>query len=217
MRYLRLLGVALAAAFALGAMVVATASAEDALFLQGGTKTGFKVSGKGGTLSTLSNFFGITCTGASGSGNTGGNMTETFSGTIDFTGCNANSLGDPAGTILYKFAGLLCYISENPLEVGAYIEATETVHIEGLPFGLLVLFLKGSSQVAKVTPINTSTTTFTESLSGKGGDQAVGSCKDLGATLTPGIKAVENEKGETMGSIETSLTLTTEEAGTVDG
>jgi hypothetical protein len=216
-RYLRLLGVALAAAFALGAMVVATASAEDALFLQSGTRTGVKVSGKGGTLSTLSNFFGVTCTGASGNFNLGGNMTETFSGTIDFTGCNANSLGDPAGTILYKSKGLLCYISENPLEVGAYIEATETVHIEGLPFGLLVLFLSGSSQVGKVTPINTSTTTITLSFGGTGGDQSVGSCKDLGATLTPSIKAVENEKGETMGSLVTSLTLTFEEAVTVDG
>jgi hypothetical protein len=144
-------------------------------------------------------------------------MTETFSGTMGYTGCNENSLGDPAGTVLYKFAGLLCYISENPLEVGMYIELTEAVHLEGLPFGLLVLLLKGSSQVAKVTPMNTSTTTFTLVLSGKGGDPGIVSCKDLGVTLTPGLKEVENEQGETMASIETTMTVTTEEAGTVDG
>jgi hypothetical protein len=148
-------------------------------------------------------------------------MTETFTGTIKFTGCNANSLGDVAGTILYKFAGLLCYIKEGSgtaLEVGAVIEATETVHIEGLPLGLLVLFLKGSSQIAKVEPINTATTSFTETLTSAGnGDQTFGSCNDLGTLLKPEIKAVENEKGETHGAIATTLTLTANETTTVDG
>ena len=217
MRYLKRLGVALAAVLVLGMAVASMASAADPLFLF--AKTGFTTSGGAGTLSTLGNFFTITCEKNTSTGNTGGTESETFSGTITFTGCSANSLGAAAKTITYKFDGLLCWINEAKLEVGEYILATEDVHLENVPLISLLTFLKGSSDVAAITPIGVKTKTFTGKLETSGtGDQKVTSCGDLGTTLKPSIKVLQNEAGEEKdGAIATSFTLTTEVEGTIDG
>ena len=217
MRYLRRLGFALATVLVLGMTVASVASAADPLFLFG-TKTGFKASGGAATLSTLGNFFSLTCEKNTSEGNTGGKDTETFSGTITFTGCSMTSLGAAGGTITYKFDGLLCWINEAKLEVGEYILASEDVHLEVPLIGLLTL-IKGSADVVALTPVGFKTKTLTGKMETSGtGDQKVTSCTDLGVTLKPSIKILQNEAGEEKdGAIATSFTLTTEVEGTIDG
>jgi hypothetical protein len=219
MRMFKRLGAVFAILALLGVVVTASASAaeKDALFLF--TKTGFTIKGGAGTLATLGNPFTITCTAVKGSGNTGGNETETFTATFEFTGCNANSLGDAAKVILFKVSGLLCLISTTTLEVGLFMEVTETVHLENVPIAGLVEFLAKSSDVAAITQDGLDAKEFEAKLTTSGtGDQKVGSCKDLEKTLTPAIKALIAHAGsEADGAITTSATITSEVLGTIDG
>jgi len=218
MRMLKRLSAVVAILALLGVVMAASASAADPLFLGFASKT-FTISGGAGTLSTLGNPFSITCTAVSGSGEIGGNETETFTATFDFTGCNANSLGDAAKTILFKVKGLLCSISEAKLEVGLYQEAIEVVHLENVPLIGLLEFLKGSSQIASITPDGTKVSEFKAKLSTSGtGDQAITSCVDLGTTLKPSIKVLLAHSGEEVdGAIATEAKITTAAAGTIDG
>jgi hypothetical protein len=216
MRFLLKLGAVLAALLVLGVATASMASAADPLWLF--SKTGFKVAGGAGTLSTLGNFFSITCKKLEGTGNTGGNDTETFTGTLTFKECNANSLGSASGVISYAVNGLLCWTNEAKLEVGLYIAATNAVHLENVPLIGLLSFSAGSSDVASITPVNTATTTLTEKLTQSGGDQSITSCVDLGTTLKPKISVTQNEGTEVKdGAIGTEAKVTTEVSGTVDG
>jgi hypothetical protein len=217
MRFLKTQGVALVALLAVGVTMVATASAADPLFLFAG-QTGTISEGKG-TLSTLTNFFSITCEKSAGS-ITAANDSDTFKGEIEFKECTGNSLGSGAGIIKFKFKGLTCLwgTAETELKPCAYIEASENVHIELGILGLLD-FLTGSSLACKLTPVNTSTTTLKmacEKLAT--GDQLLTSVKDLGATLKPEIKMSENHKSpETHGVIASTFLITFAKAGTLDG
>jgi hypothetical protein len=216
MRYVKTFGLALAAMFVLAMTVAAMASAADPLFLFG-TQTS-TISGGSGKLTTLGSFFGLECKKVTGSVTPGGNDSETFTGSIDFEECNANSLGDKTGIILFKFDGLLCWINESKLEVGAYILATEDVHLENVPLIGLLVFLKGSSQIAALTPVGVSTTLLTAKLSGASGDQSPTSCVDLGTTLKPEIKVSENESAtEHDAAINQEFDLHFATAGTLDG
>jgi hypothetical protein len=199
-----------------GVAMAATASAADPLFLFG-TKTGFTATGGSGVLTTVGSIFSITCEKIDATGKTGGSDTETFTGTVTFSKCNANSLGDASGIIKFEVKGLLCYISEAPLQVGLDILNVADVHLE-TALGLRV-FLKNSSDVAALTPIATKTKTLTAKLETSGnGVQKVTSCVDLGTTLSPSILVQSNESGaETKGAIQTSFTITPEEEGTLDG
>jgi hypothetical protein len=224
MRSLMRLGVAFAAVLAVSACAVASASAADPLFLF--EKAGFKISAGEGELQTLGAFLTIKCKSAKGEGKTGGNDTDTFSGTIDYEGCASlgsavNSEGDASGVILQKFTGELCWINEKELQVGAFIETSEAnrVHIL-LPFGILDLLW--GSQIGSVTPINTATTDIHLALanaSGGTGDQAVASCVGLAGTRTPKINVIENETGTVKDGaiVNNSFLLTTEVSGKVDG
>jgi hypothetical protein len=219
MRRFKRLGAVFAILAALGVVMAASASAaeNDALFLF--TKTGFTIKGGAGTLSTLGNPFSITCTGLSGSGSTGGNETETFTATLDFTGCNANSLGDAAKTVLFKASGLLCLISTTELLVGLFILVSEVVHLENVPLVGLLEFLVGSSLIFVIVPDGQDAKEFTIKSETSGtGDQKVTSCKDLEKTLTPAIKVLLAHAGsEADGAITTSATITSEVLGTIDG
>jgi len=217
MRFLKTLGIALIALLAVGVTMVATASAADPLFLFAG-QTGSISEGKG-TLSTLSNFFQITCEKSAGSV-AAANDSDTFTGEIEFKECTGNSLGSPAGVIKFKFKGLTCLwgTAETELKPCAYIEATENVHVE-LGFFGLIDFLVKSSQACKLSPDGTSTTDLKMACEKSGGgDQLLTSVKDLGATLKPEIKVLENHSGsETMGAIASTFLITFAKAGTLDG
>ena len=205
-------GVALAVCFVVAAAYASMASA-DALFL-GITTTGFTASGGAGTLSTLGNPFSITCTAVSATGNVGGNDKDTFTATIKFTGCNANSLGNSSGVIEFKVTGELCYINKAAKEVGLYLEATSAVHLENVPLIGLLTFLAGSADVAAVTPVNTASHTFTAKMETSGtGDQKVTSCEGL-SVRKPSIKVALNEgTTEADGAISTSFTISPSTAG----
>lgn len=218
MRSLKRFGVALAMLVAVGVAMASTASAvldPEFLFPQ----QAFTASGGAGALSVLENPFSITCTLMTATGNLGGDPSQTFTATIDFTGCNANSLGDPAKTILFKVDGLLCWINEAKLEVGLYILATEDVHLENVSLIGLLVFLKGSADVAALTPDGVKTKTLTAKLetNGTNGDQKVPSCLDLGVTLKPEILVQQNEAGaEKMGAIKQDFTITPAAEGLID-
>jgi hypothetical protein len=218
MKSLTKLGVAFVAVLALGVAMVSTASAADPLFLFG-TKTGFKVSGPEGHLKTLGGFLEITCKKTTGSGKTTGNDTDGFEGTVEYKECTSlgsevKSLGAAAGTIVQKFKGELCWTNEKELKVGAYVEATEHVHVE-LPFGILDLIF--GSQIGTITPVNAKTKTITLTLTGASGDPGVASCTGLSAR-TGSLKIIENENGtEKDGAIEAKLEMTPEEEGQIDG
>jgi hypothetical protein len=222
MRSLMRLSVAFAAVLAASACAVASASAADPLFLF--EKTGFKLTAEKGELQTLGAFLTIKCKTATGEGKTGGIDTDTFSGTIDYQGCESlgtpvNSEGDATGVILQKFTGELCWINEKELKVGAFIETSEAnrVHIL-LPFGILDLLW--GSQIGTVTPIGTATTDIHLALANSGtGDQAVASCVGLAGTRTPKINVIENETGTVKDGaiVNSTFLLTTEVSGKVDG
>jgi hypothetical protein len=219
MRFLKTLGVAVLALLAVGVTMVATASAADPLFLFAG-QTGAISEGKG-TLSTLTNFFSITCEKSAGSVSAA-NDSDTFTGEIEFKECTGNSLGSPAGVIKFKFKGLTCLWGtvETELKPCAVIETTENVHVE-LGFFGLVDFLKGSSQACKLSPDGTSTTDLKmacEKVAGTNGDPLLKEVKDLGATLKPEIKVLENHGStETMGAIASTFLIKFANAGTLDG
>ena len=216
MRFLKTLGVALVALFAVGVTMVATASAADPLFLFAG-QPGTISEGKG-TLSTLTNFFSITCQNSTGKVEAA-NDSDTFTGEIEFKECTGNSLGSPAGVIKFKFKGLTClWGAENELKPCALIESTENVHVE-LGFLGLVDFLIGSSQACKLTPDGTSTTDLKMACEKvANGDPLLKEVKDLGATLKPEIKVLENHKApETSGVIASTFLITFAKAGTLDG
>jgi hypothetical protein len=216
MRHLKKFGVALAMMLVVGAAVAGTASAADPLFLFS-TKP-FTVSGGAGTLSTLGGFFSIECKKLEGSGETAGTDTDTAKGTITFKECTGTSLGAASGVITYKYNAELCWINEAKLEVGEYIEAAEPVHIE-IPFVGLLIFEKGSADVAAVTPVAVKTKTLTAKLETSGtGDQKVTSCVGLTGTKKPAITVHEREEATAHdGAIATSFTVTPEKEGTLDG
>jgi hypothetical protein len=217
MRNVKRFGAALAVLVVLGVAVAATASAADPLFLKTGTLNGFSATGGAGTLSTLGSIFSITCGKVDASGTLGGNKTDTFTGTVTFTKCNANALAQNAEEIKFNVAGELCLINEAKLEVGLYLETTADVHLETI-LGLRV-FLKGSSDVAALTPDGVKTKTLTAKLetTGTNGDQKVTTCTGL-TVRKPQILVQSNETGsEADAAILTSFTITPAEEVTVDG
>lgn len=178
MRQLRIIVVAVISMLALAAVAATTASAALPEFL-GGTVTGltFKLtSGKG----ELGGGFKIKCEKDKGTGVVTGAKTVTT--TVDFEECSvlgqaANSLGDPAKTILIAATGTLCFIkSTSPLEVGVKLTPIGTVHIE-VP-SVSTLALVTGSVVGKGTPINVSQATGTVELK-KGPFQCEGSTSEL--------------------------------------
>jgi hypothetical protein len=215
--YLKKLALAFLAVLALGVMAAATASAEtDPVFLFAGQEG--KISEGKGNLSTLSQFFSITCESSSGSVKAA-NDANTFTGTIEFKGCTATGLGQASGVIKFAFKGLTCLTGkETELKPCAFIEATENVHVE-VPIIGLITFLTGSSQACTLSEDGKAVTSLTMSCKkGATGDQSITSVKDLGVELKPKINVLEKEAGEeTMGAIEAPFKISFTNAGTLDG
>jgi hypothetical protein len=216
MRGVRLFMSAVVVTVACVLSVATVASATDPLFLTS-DKT-FTIEGGKVTLTSEGNPFASKCEKVKGTG-TVANDTDSFTATLDFEECNANSLGDPAKTILFKVTGETCIISSSPeLVVGLYLEATENVHIENIPIVGLDILLKGSSDVGTVTPINVAAKDFTVKFeTSTTGVQKVKECTGL-VVRKPSIKVSINEATSEVGAaIEQAVTILFEHNTTLDG
>jgi hypothetical protein len=196
----------------------ATASAvEEELLLFGGQNGA--IEGKASTLTVLGNAFSIECKNSKGKLEAV-NGSETFKGEIEFAGCTGTGLGLPAGVIKFKFKGLLCLWGATNLELRpcAFVETSENVHVEVPLIGLLD-FLVGSSQAGKLEPDGVLVKELTAKFE-KGavpGAQLLPEVKDLGATLKPEIKILQNHAGEEKhGALASTFTITYAAAGTLD-
>jgi hypothetical protein len=216
MRSVKLFMSAILVIAACGLSMAAIASATDPLILTS-DKT-FTLEGEKGSLTTEGNPFGIKCEKVKGTG-TVANDTDSFTATLDFEECNANSLGDPAKTILFKATGETCIISSSPeLVVGLYLETTENVHVENVPIVGLVIFLKNSSDVGVVTPIGVVGKDLTVKFqTSSTGVQKVKECTGL-VVRKPSIKVSINEATSEVGAaIEQAATILFEHNMTLDG
>jgi hypothetical protein len=199
------------------AIAVSAASAEtDPVLLFAGQKG--TISEGGGTLSTLDQFFSISCAKSAGAVEAG-NDADTFKGEIEFKECPFTGLGQSSGVVKFKFKGLTCLTGkETELKPCAFVEATENVHGE-VPILGLISFLLGSSQACALSEDGKAVTflvmTCTKSATG---DETLTSVKDLGVELKPKINVLEKEAGEeTMGVIEARFKISFTNAGTLDG
>jgi hypothetical protein len=201
---------------ACGLSMASMASASDPLFLVS-DKT-FTIEGQKATLTTEGNPFASSCEKVKGTG-TVENDKDTFTATLDYEGCNANTLGDLAKTMLFKVTGETCVISTSPeLVVGLYFETTENVHVENVPISGLYILLKGSSDVGAITPINVATKDFTVKFeTSSTGVQKVKECTGL-VVRKPSIKVSINEAASEVGAaIEQTVTILLEHNATLDG
>jgi hypothetical protein len=111
-------------------------------------------------------------------------------------GFSANSLGDPAETILTgTLHSELCYINEAAKEVALFVEipATAPLHIE-VPAPGMLLQIKGTL-IGKVTPVNNLKLgpfvfEFKQAL---GGDPQITECKREGIKFNAGLLTSRNE------------------------
>ncbi len=213
MRKIKVLGAAIVAVVALSALAAATSSAALPEFLPG--NAGEKFTGKSGAGTLEVPPEGpIVCAKDTVTGENTGATKKTALAIIDFTGCkvfgivNAQSLGDPAGTILVHVELELCYINKATKEVGVLTEVLP-VHIE--VFGKLLL-IKGD-QVAKITPVGKSTKEFKLTY-----EQSKGKAKPAGCEgKTEEYLTIINEEGAGKPSGEQTTEETTyEKAQTLD-
>src|ERR1700693_2191022 len=166
-------------AVALFAVAASAASAANPEFLDG-TVTGltFTVKSGKGTLEDTATKLAITCTKDTVS-LANGLVTgpKTIETTVDFEECTvgglaANSLGDPAKTILTDAKGKLCYISEKEKHVGILFTITpfhlevpslgELLEVKGTALGLV----KGVNKLEEANTITLNSTTAKEKCEG---------------------------------------------------
>jgi hypothetical protein len=154
---IRIVGLALVAMFAIGAVVATAASA--ALPEQTPTTGTFTGTSSASTFETKSGEK-VACKEGSVSGESTG--AKTSKSTITFKGCEAfglkcNSSGAASGTIVLNVTGLLVYTSETEKKVGLINTLTAELTIKCTAFQTLKV--KGST-LCPITPVNTKTKAF---------------------------------------------------------
>jgi hypothetical protein len=205
MRSFKIVGAALMALLAVTAVATATASAALPEILPGsGT---FTATSGAGTLETTAKEK-ITCK----SDTSKGTITNVKEGTfeVDFKECTAlgfaaNSLGDPAQTILVTGTLLLCYINRATKDVGVVIHLpTAGIHIEVPSLGALILVT--GWVIGLIEPVNSKKTgPFTLSFKQAAGKQEFTKCEG-GATEV--LKSSKNEGAAVESGEETIETVT---------
>jgi hypothetical protein len=213
MQRAKLLVVAMLAVVALSAVATATATAALPELLPGNAGEKFTGKSGSGTLEVPGEGT-IVCKEDSVTGENTGTTKKEAKATVTFKGCTAfgfigaKSLGDAEGTILVTAALKLCYINKANKEVGVLTKISSPVHIEVA--GKLIV-VEGD-QVARITPINTSTTKYTLKY-----EQSAGSPKPAGCEgETESYKASVNEGTAKASGEATSEETTYEKAQTLD-
>jgi hypothetical protein len=204
---------ALAMALALTSIAAATASAANPpVFLPGAPKTTF-INGSGKATLTTASGLSIVCEKSTSTGELLGVGTEDSKEAlmiIDFETCKtepgglgANSVGDPAKTILVHVEAKSCTITESPL-VGGILLKLLPVTLEVPTVKLTSKFEEGSDVIGRLLPENTAASRLSFDLNAPGGVQEFKECKDkAGETaLKEGLKIKVDEKAIEADSVE---------------
>ena len=212
---MRTLIMAFVAVLAMSAVAAASASAALPEF----SKTKVKVTGKSGagTLETVTGTK-VTCTGGTSSGEITAEKTVSKTLVI-FTGCASSGFkcstsGAASGELKTKeLTGTLGYLTKSTKEVGLDLKpASGTEFIEFECAGGIVKVKVTGSVICPLTPVNTSTTTFTLTCKQKAGVQEF---KKFEGGEEDVLKTSKNGGAAEGSGEETTTTLTASEAAEI--
>lgn len=165
MRHLKLLGLVLASAFVVSAMLSTAAFALPEVLNAAHATTTFSYKGTSGKgkFEELGGLIPISCESATYEGASGGTLGPLH---IMFASCTCTGLGEASGVILVLGEYHIVYLKLSPLTAGLLLLINE-VHLE-CALGVLVQ-VKGSV-LGEITPINTLAKEFTFTLTQSKGD-----------------------------------------------
>jgi hypothetical protein len=200
----RILGLALLALVALGAVSASMASAEEGVL----APAAFTIKGGTATYLTLEKEE-VKCKETAGAGKflTEKEKDQHATGSFTFKGCTAlglasNTLGDVSGTIKINVLFLICLVEPKTLVFGVLIQPTEApVHIE-VPSVKALLLLKGAI-IAELETTGLEGTEWNIVLKGKnGGQERPLTCEINGKVFKYSFESAIDTKADGMMSVE---------------